>query len=111
MSFLRGDRAKRRWSYLDIELIPKDIIGVYAFWCRDNGKCIYVGMAEDEPVKERLFAHWNGSHNETLKQWIQEFGDNLDICYKAVESGRIRKLEDRLIKTWDPEANEKQRRT
>ena len=105
MRSARRAREKREWSYLGIEMIPREIIGVYAFWCRDTGSCIYVGKAKDEPVKERLAGHWRESHNETLRFWIREFGDNLDICYMSVEPNRIDKFEDRLIKTWRPEAN------
>ena len=105
MSSAKSDKAAFKWSYLGIELIPKDIFGVYAFWCRDNGKCIYVGKAEDQPVKKRLGDHWRKSHNEILRLWIEAFGDNLDVCYMSVENHRIDSLERRLIKTWKPEAN------
>ena len=105
MSSTRSDKAKITWSYLGIGDIPRDIYGVYAFWCRDNGKCIYVGKAEDQPVKARLRRHWNGSHNETLRLWIEAFGSKLDVCYMAADAHRIDRLEKLLIKAWKPEAN------
>ena len=98
-------RSSSQWSYLAIDGMPSWIIGVYAFWCRDTGKCVYVGQALDEPIRERLLAHWRGSHNEILRLWIQVFGDHLIICYREVESVLIGGLEDRLIKRWKPEAN------
>ena len=54
-----------RWSYNSISQMPRDMVGVYAFWCRDNKKCIYVGKAKMRPIKIRLLEHWRGSHNET----------------------------------------------
>ena len=97
-------RAVMPWSHIAISLMPREISGIYAFWCRDNGKCIYVGQAKG-PIKNRLADHWRGSHNETLKLWIQVFGSTLDVCYMSAERSRIDTLERRLIKTWRPEAN------
>ncbi len=99
------DRRAIRWSYLGIEGVPRNVFGVYAFWCRDNGKCIYVGKAKKQPVKKRLTYHWRGSHNETLRLWIQVFGENLDVCYMAADLTKIDNLERRLIRLWKPEAN------
>ena len=94
-----------RWSYNAISQMPKDVVGVYAFWCRDNRKCIYVGKAERRPIRDRLRDHWNGSHNETLRLWISAFGDTLDVCFMAYNPARIDELEKRLIRLWRPEAN------
>ena len=94
-----------QWSHTTILLIPRAIIGVYAFWCRDNGKCIYVGQAKDRPIRDRLRDHWRGSHNEILKLWIQVFGESLDVCYTSVKKDKIDTFERRLIKAWKPEAN------
>ena len=101
-------RVKRifKFSYTGIVKIPKDISGVYAFWCRDNMKCIYVGMAKDQSIRTRILQHWRGSHNEKLNLWMREFGNNLDICYMSVQSSQIARLEDRLITMWNPEAND-----
>ena len=101
----RSARAITRWSYNAISQIPRDLVGVYAFWCRDNRKCIYVGKAERRPIRDRLRDHWNGSHNETLRLWISEFGDTLDVCFMSYDPARIDKLERRLIRLWHPEAN------
>ena len=98
-------RGNTQWSYLGIDRIPKTIIGVYAFWCRDTGKCIYVGQALQEPIRERLLQHWQGSHSQLLQWWIQAFGDNLTLCYREVEAGTIDRLERRLIKRWNPDVN------
>ena len=103
-------KAAVKWSHATISQMPRGIIGVYAFWCRDNGKCIYVGQAKDRPIRERLREHWRSSHNEILKLWIQAFGENLDVCYAATERNKIDTLERRLIKAWKPEANKQHNR-
>ena len=94
-----------RWSHNSISQMPKDVVGVYAFWCRDNKKCIYVGKAERRPIKERLLEHWRGSHNETLRLWIGAFSETLDVCFMSYNPDRIDELEKRLIRLWHPEAN------
>ena len=96
------------WSYSAIATVPRDMIGVYAFRFRKTGKYVYVGKAEDRPLKKRLHDHWRKSHNETLQLWIKVFGDQLDICYASValeQRNRIGTLERRLIRLWSPEAN------
>ena len=98
-------KAVLQWSYLSISQVPADLYGLYAFWCRDNRKCIYVGKAKERPVRMRLREHWNGSHNETLRLWIKAFGDSLDICYASVGANQVDEMERRLIRRLRPEAN------
>lgn len=98
-------RAKTHLSHLSIDQIPRSVIGVYSIWCRDNGKCIYVGQAKDRSIRDRLKDHWNGSHSEVLKLWIKAFGETLDLCYLSVKSDKIDRFEKRLIGLWKPEAN------
>lgn len=95
-----------KWSYSNIDSVPESIFGVYAFWCKDKAKCIYVGQAGRRPIRKRLKDHWNSSHNKTLGLWIKSFGYNLDVCFVSTEKSRINCLERRLIKLWKPEANE-----
>ena len=99
-----------RWSHTAITQMPRNVVGVYAFWRRDNGKCIYVGQAKHRPIRQRLLDHWRGSHNESLKLWIRVFGMHLDVCYMAAEEDRIDKLEYRLIRAWNPETNRQHKR-
>lgn len=98
------------WSYGILTNLPEETVGVYAFWDRRSGKCVYVGMAAGQPIKNRLLQHWKGSHNETLRLWIQAYGSYLDICYAPIERGRIEVLERRLIRRWKPEANVQHKR-
>ena len=97
-------RSTLPWSY-GMANLPEKAVGVYAFWYRGSGKCVYVGRASDQPIRNRLQQHWRKSHNETLRLWIQAYGSHLDICYAQVEQNRIKALERRLIRLWNPEAN------
>lgn len=101
----RRFRSVIQWAHIALSQVPSDGYGVYAFWCRDTGKCIYVGKAKDRPIRDRLRDHWRGSHNLILSLWIQVFGDNLDVCYKSADASKIDVLERRLIRAWSPEAN------
>ncbi len=94
-----------RWSYHGLSRMPRSVSGVYAFWRRDTGKCIYVGQSQERPIQRRLREHWRYSHNETLRLWIKSFGGNLDVCYMPVEKSKVTAFEKRLIKAWRPEAN------
>lgn len=93
------------WSYDNIMQMPRSIAGIYVIWCPPVGKQIYVGKAERRPIRTRLREHWQGSHNQMLRWWIQEFGDALSICYLACPRHRINELERRLIAALKPEAN------
>ena len=101
----KENHHKVKWSYPSINETPRLWHGVYAFWCRDTAKCIYVGKAVKQPIQDRLRNHWRGSHNETLKLWISAFGENLDICYVRAKPNKISNFERRLIRIWRPEAN------
>ena len=94
----------------NIDLIPGDIKGVYAFWCRVTRRCIYVGKTEDQSIKERLMQHWRGAGNKKVALWISAFGKFLDICYLPVKDGKIDRTETRLIHMWDPEINVQKKR-
>ena len=98
-------RSTLPWSYGILTNLPEKVVGVYAFWYRHSGKCVYVGRASDQPIKDRLRQHWRSSHNEILRLWIQAYGSHLDICYAQVEKSKIGALERRLIRLWSPEAN------
>ncbi|MXX63223.1 MAG: GIY-YIG nuclease family protein [Holophagales bacterium] len=93
------------WSARIFERIPPNDVGLYAFWSRANGKCVYVGKAADQPLRGRLQQHWNRSDNETLRLWIAAFGEDVDICFLSLPLHRIPKFERRLIRLWRPEAN------
>ena len=95
------------WTHATLAAIPRDIIGVYAFWFRSTGKCIYVGESTKQTIKMRLHQHWRGSHSAKLQLWMQAYGEDLNVCYAPVARNRIKKLEQRLIERWIPEANDR----
>ena len=95
----------RRWSHPTLEEVPRDLTGVYAFWYRRTGRCVYVGKASEQTVRERLRQHWRRSHNEALNLWMKAYGNLLDVGYAPVEKRRIRAVERRLIRRWKPETN------
>lgn len=100
------DRPKFPLRRPNIESIPATLHGVYGFWCRKNGKCIYVGKADDQPIRTRLLQEWADSHNPMLKLWINAFGESLEVCYLPVKNrGKIRRVEAMLIRAWSPETN------
>lgn len=106
----RHSKTLMRLSRISIERIPPDKIGVYAFWNPKNGKCIYVGKAEHQPIKERLRNHWRKAENEKLRLWIEALGAQIKICYLPLGRNKIDKYETRLIRAWNPEANIQKKR-
>ena len=92
-------------GYYNIAQIPDNIKGLYGIWYRKNNKCIYVGKAAKQSIKDRLMQEWRASHNERLKRWIKVYGNSMDVCYLQVNDDRIDKMETRLIQKWHPETN------
>ena len=101
-----GPQKRLHFSRLEIERIPESVRGVYSFWHEDSGVCIYVGMAEDQPLKERLKQHWRGSRNKTLALWLDAFGGRIVVSYIPVkECDKIPQIETAIIRLWKPIAN------
>ena len=101
----RGRHEASAWSYGSLARVPRKTIGIYAFWFRHTGRCIYVGQTSEQTIKARLRQHWQGSHSGRLRLWMDAYGEYLDICYASVARNRIRTVERRLIRLWKPEAN------
>ena len=83
--------------------LPNDLIGIYSFWYR--GKCIYIGQAKNQPLKDRLWQHFKRCHNSSLNMWIDAYGKELLYCCVRLPYGRIDMLERKLIKRHQPRAN------
>lgn len=94
----------------EIKKIPANARGVYAFTLRTNGKCIYIGKAESQSIRTRLEQHWRQSHNPKLAQWLNAFGDVMEICYISVDARKVDRVESFFIGTWHPETNSKLQR-
>ena len=93
------------WSLASIEMLPSNEGGVYAIWCAPTGKCVYVGYTDDS-LRGRVKKHWGLRTNEKLARWIRVFGQSLILCYHRCGPGTSRTIERRLIRTWQPEAND-----
>ena len=107
MAAAKWTRWKRPLRLTHIDSIPENAIGVYGFWRRESGRCIYIGKAE-KSLRQRVKQEWDNSHNPKLKSWIRCFGESLEICYLPVphdKIGRVDSLETRLIRIWNPETN------
>ena len=93
-----------------IEAIPEQMHGVYAFWRPRTGDFIYVGKAKNLTIRKRLKSHWHRSHSKELNLWLNAFPGQIEICYLPVERDKIDRVEDILIKKWNPKTNKNQKR-
>ena len=85
--------------------VPSDEHGVYVFWGGPNKICVYVGKAELMSLQDRLRAHYNGTHNDTLSQWIKS-SVLLRFHYEVVDDqSYITRLEKERIWQLSPLAN------
>ncbi len=104
----------KNWSsplplrHSSIDSIPSDAIGIYGFWYKYNNRCIYIGQAKGQSIRERVKQEYENSHNSQLKEWIECFRNSLKIRYLTVPSSKIcdiNKLEKKFISLWNPETN------
>ena len=107
---MRLPRTTAKWSYSALDAIPKDAVGLYAFWVRDKQKCVYVGQATNQAIRDRLRQHWHRSSNDELRGWLANFGEFLDVCFYPAPKKRIRRMERALIRKWQPHANKQHNR-
>lgn len=113
MNISKSAHRKKPLCLSSIESMPDNAIGVYGFWNRRNGRCIYIGKTEKQSIRKRVTQEWECSHNKELKSWITHFSNLLDICYLSVPYDKVNKvdgLETRLIHKWNPEANYRKKR-
>lgn len=93
------------FNYNTLQRMPTDCTGVYVFWSESKSKAIYVGETS-RPIRKRLLEHFHQSHNFTLRTWIRRWQRDLRVCYVSVPEKHARKLEKRLIRLLDPQAND-----
>ena len=91
------------FNSLNISKIPYDARGVYSFWF--GNRCIYIGQAKNQRVRDRLLQHFKGSHNQILNLWINAYGGQLEFCCYLTKPHKINFLEKLLIRAWKPVAN------
>jgi len=92
-----------RFHLREIERLDASGYGVYGFWYRN--RCIYVGKADEQPIKTRLFQHYQGAHNHSLQLWIDAKGPSLIIAFKYMPITRVRMMEKFCIRRYQPLAN------
>ena len=93
------------FSYNTLQRMPTDCGGVYVFWSESRSRAIYVGETSRQ-IRKRLLEHFHQSHNSTLRTWIRWWQQDLRMCYVSVSEKHARKLERRLIRLLDPQAND-----
>lgn len=96
-------RRKVPFKLVHISRIPPTFFGVYSFW--HKRRCIYIGQAKSQPIRDRLYQHFKESHSDRLNDWIMAYGADLTVCYVQLEKRRIDRAERRLIKVKKPFAN------
>lgn len=98
------EKNRRKWRLRNIESLRSDEYGIYGIWY--GKRCIYVGKAETQTIRDRLYQHWTKTHNQTLENWIAAEGSQLDFSYLPVEDrDSIDHNERYYIKRFQPVAN------
>ena len=93
------------FDYNALLRIPQTHHAIYVFWSVSKSRAVYVGKTDLE-VGIRLRQHWKHSHNVILRSWINYAPEDLMVCYACVPEHLVLRLEGRLIRLLDPEANE-----
>ena len=84
--------------------VPRIEHVVYLFWSKSKASFVYVGKTA-RTLPERLREHRRNCDNPTLRAWIRYAPDDLIVCYVACPASLVVKLERRLIRRLDPDAN------
>lgn len=100
---MKNSHTVRAFSMLNINSLSNGV-GIYAFWY--NNKCIYIGKAEQQTLKERLTQHFRNCHNDDLKLWISVYGVQLKFCYlEVMKKESVDFLEQKFIYRLQPMTN------
>lgn len=97
------------FSYRSIDRVNSEAFGTYEIYCRTT--CLYVGMAKEQTIRERLFRHYNDCHNDFLKLWIQS---SFKLRFRILviqDIHQIPILEDEKIRYLAPLCNKDRRYT
>lgn len=93
------------WDFNALLSIPHVPHAVYLFWSVEKRRFIYVGKT-DRSVQVRLQEHRRHSSNAVLRSWIRDSGEDLEVCYVSCPAACVAKLERRLIRRYEPVANQ-----
>ncbi|SMN12389.1 hypothetical protein SPBRAN_836 [uncultured Candidatus Thioglobus sp.] len=99
---MKNNHIVKKFNMLNINNMG-DGVGIYAFWF--NNRCLYVGKAEQQTLKNRLTQHYRNCHNDDLKLWIEVYGCKLQFCYLELQKNRVDFLERKFIYRLQPIAN------
>ena len=95
----------RPFHYNTITRMPSDRCGVYIFWSQSQSRAVYVGETTRK-IRERIREHYIDSHNLILQTWIRRWPEDLQVCYVLTSERFTVRLEQRLIRRLDPQAND-----
>ena len=77
---------------------------VYLFWSKSKASFVYIGKT-DRGLSKRMREHRQKCDNPTLRAWIRHAPKDLIVCYVTCPACLVLKLERRLIRQFDPNAN------
>lgn len=95
------------FAFVAINNVHQDAYGIYEIF-RQN-VCLYVGMAKDQTIRERLTQHYNRCENDFLKLWIKSSYNLRFRYFIASEYDSIAKIEDQKIRYLGPICNKDRR--
>ena len=103
------ERDFRPFTRREVRTLPKDRLGVYAFWLiageDEIHACLYVGISTT-CARRRLLDHLNNETNAELRRQFRMFSDAVRFTVAFTTSGEeTRELEAALIRDWQPECN------
>ena len=93
------------WHFNALLSIPNVLHAVYLFWSVEKQRFVYVGKT-DQPLRTRLQEHRRRSKNAVLRSWIRDSAEDLEVCYVSCPAMCVSKLERRLIRRYEPVANQ-----
>jgi excinuclease UvrABC nuclease subunit len=103
------ERGFRRFTRQEVSALPRNSIGVYAFWLiageDEIHECLYVGISES-CIRRRLLSHLTNETNVELLRQFRMFSDAVRFTFAFTASEeQTRELEAELIRDWQPTCN------
>lgn len=107
------ERDFRPFTRQELRTIPRNTIGVYAFWLiageDEIHACLYVGISKT-CLRRRLQSHLTNETNPKLRRQFEMYGDAIRFTFAFTGSDeQTRELEADLIGDWQPECNTQHR--
>ena len=94
-----------RFKWQKIQDVAEAACGVYIFIHKRS--YLYVGKgAGSDGVRERLLAHYNGTHNKELERNLKALNGTVRVAVIECESGDVDDLEKSLIRHLQPSCND-----